>query len=149
MASTNQTFTQLTQFGISNGPTYQGTTSVTNSTSTAPRLYSALCLHNATTTIDASGFVYGNFVAMGFKATNDSTQTGTPTTSQLANASCVIHLVDALSDGSTDLTISLNTNNSVSYTVAPALLAHNATSITVVGDTYVDLDIYGILMVTE
>jgi hypothetical protein len=149
MASNNQTYTQQTQFGISNGPTYSGVTSVTNSTSTAPRLYSALCLHGVTTTIDASGFVYDNFVAMGFKALADSVQTGTPTSNQLATASCSINLVDGLSGGATDLVLSLGVNNSLSYVAAPATLAHNVTSITVTGDTNVDLDIYGILMVTE
>ena len=145
----NAQFTQTTQFGVSNGPTYSGQNSVPVSGSDVVRNYPGTnCLHGVTTTIDASGFLVANWLAMGFAVKADSTQTGTPSAAQQAAASVTIHLVDGLSGGATDYTIPLTVGQAVSWVTIPPTLAHNVTEITVVGDTYVDVDVFGLVVLT-
>ena len=153
MASPLVTYTQGVTFGVSNGPTYGGTQTVPPpSGGTGTENYRnypfVLCLNTATTTIDASGFLVANWLAMGFTMQVDPVQTGTPTPTQLANAQVTIHLVDGLSGGATDYTITIGVGNSVSWIVIPATLVHNVTSITVHGDSVVDCDVAGLLVLT-
>ena len=148
MAATLPVFTQKTSFGVSTGPTYTGQSTVTGTSMAEPRLYSANCLHGANTTIDSSGFTYTNLLAFGFTMVLDPVQTGSPTTTQLANATVTVHFTDALSGGATDYTFAVPVGAQTSYVVIPALIAHNAVSIIVYGDTYCDCDIYGIVMLS-
>ena len=142
-------YTQTVKFGVSNGPTFTGAVNVPASGNDVPRIYQSLdCLHGATTTIDASGFKYANWLAMGFQMQLDPVQTGTPTDAQKAAATVTVHLVDALSGGATDYTIALNVGQAVSWVVIPPTIVHDVASITVVGDTNCDCDINGILLVS-
>jgi hypothetical protein len=148
MSVTTQTFRQAVQFGITNGPTFGGVNTVTNTSADTPRLYSSLCLHGVNTTIDASGFVYDNWLAMGFSASADATQTGTPTSSQLSSASVTVSLTDALTGGATPYLIPLGMGQASSWVTIPATILHNCSNIAVVGDANVDVDVYGILLLT-
>ena len=144
MAATLNKYTQTTQFGLTNGPTYSGASVV--SAVSVPRLYSELILHSGSPqTIDVSGFNYANWLAMGFMAQLDPVQTGTPG----ATPSITVNLVAGLSGGSGPYTITLSMGQSVSWVVIPATLVHNVTSITVTPDSAADVDLYGILVVSS
>lgn len=143
------TYTQRINFSINDGPQFGGVNTVQGSPNDTPRIYNGeLCLNGATTPVDDSGFMHANFLAMGFNMQLAPVQTGSPTPTQLAAASVVIHLVDGLSGGATDYTITLGVGQVASWVVIPATLVHDVSSITVVGDTNADVQIYGLLLLT-
>jgi hypothetical protein len=146
MAAPALTYTQRTDFGISNGPTFSGTTVVpdTGTGTENFRAYSASALNTATTTIDAVGFLVANLVAFGFKMSVDAVQSGAPTPAELAAATVTVHIKN-VDGGAADYDIVLAVGEADSYTTIPAVFTNDCTSITVDGDAVVDCVIEGIV----
>jgi hypothetical protein len=132
------TYTQRTDFGVSNGPTFSGTTVVpdTGLGTENYRAYSASALNTATTVIDA--------VAFGFKMSVDPVQSGAPTPAELAAATVTVHIVN-VDGGMADYDIVLAVGEADSYTTIPAVFTNDCTSIEVDGDAVVDCVIEGIV----
>jgi hypothetical protein len=149
MPATGTTYTQRTDFGVSNGPTYSGV-SIVPATVTGTetfRNYSAQCLNSAVTTIDAIGFTQANLLAFGFIMGVDPVQTGAPTPAQLAAAHVTVHLKDC-DGGIADYDVPLVVGQSSSFVSIPATLTNDCTSITVDGDAVVDCCVYGLILLS-
>ena len=146
MAAPALTFTKRTDFGVSNGPTYSGTTVVPDiglGTDTY-RNYSSSVLNTIVTTIDAVGFLVANLVSFGFKMSVDAVQSGAPTPAELAAATVTVHIKD-VDGGIADFDIPLNVGEADAYTTIPAVFTNDCTSITVTGDGVVDCIVEGIV----
>jgi len=149
MAAPALTYTQRTDFGVSNGPTYSGTTVVpdTGLGTENYRNYSASVLNTVATTIDAVGFLVANLVAFGFKMSVDAVQSGAPTPAELAAATVTVHLKD-VDGGIADYDIVLAVGEAASFVTIPATVTNDCTSITVTGDAVVDCVIEGLVILS-
>jgi len=148
MAAPAVTYTQRTDFGVSNGPTFSGTTIVpdTGLGTENFRAYSASVLNTVVTTIDAVGFLVANLVAFGFKMSVDAVQSGAPTPAQLAAATVTIHVQDV--ETGADFDIVLAVDQAVSYPAIPATFDTDCPAITVTGDGVVDCVIEGLILLS-
>lgn len=143
------TYTQRTDFGVSNGPTYSGTTVVPDVVGTGTetyRNYSAAIPNTVVTTIDAVGFLVANLVAFGFKMSVDAVQSGAPTPAQLAAATVTIHIQDV--ETGADYDIVLAVDQAVSFPAIPATFDTDCPAITVTGDGVVDCVIEGLILLS-
>jgi hypothetical protein len=142
------TYTQRTDFGVSNGPTYSGTTVVPDVVGTGTenyRNYSAAVLNTIVTTIDAVGFLVANLICFGFKMSVDAVQSGAPTPAQLAAATVTVHIKD-VDGGIADYDFTLAVGEAESYVTIPAVFTNDCTAITVTGDGVVDCIVEGLIL---
>ena len=147
MPATGTVYTQRVDFGVSNGPTYSGSSTVpaTVTGTETFRNYSAQCLNSAITIIDDIGFVLANLLAFGFEMVVDAVQSGAPTPAELAAATVTVRFVDALGPG-VDYSITLGVGESASFVIVPASIIADASAVEVDGDTVVDCDVYGLIL---
>ena len=146
MAAPAVTYTQRTDFGVSNGPTFSGTTVVPDAGLGTEnyRAYSASVLNTVVTVIDAVGFLVANLVAFGFKMSVDPVQSGAPTPAQLLAATVTIHVEDV--ETGADFDIVLAVGQAVSYPAVPATFDTDCPQISVTGDGVVDCVIEGLVL---
>ena len=135
MAAPALTYTQRTDFGVSNGPTFSGTTVVpdTGLGTENYRAYSAAAPLTVTTIIDAVGFLVANLVAFGFKMSQDLAQSPAPSAAEVAAATVTIHIKN-VDGGAADYDITLAVGEAASFVTIPAVFTNDCTSITVDGD---------------
>jgi hypothetical protein len=144
-------YTQTTTFGVSNGPTYQGQTTVPAvllGTETYRNMSGQILQGGGDIDLDSSGFLIANWLAMGFTAVLDPVQTGTPTPAELLAAAVVINFEHGLAGGATDWTFTLGVGQAISWVVVPTLLVSNVVSIFVTPDANCDVDVYGLLLLS-
>jgi len=141
----NPTFTIQTQFGLSSGPTYQGSKVVAAAPVGAnPTLISAPnVLQTTTVIVDADGFDILEYRGMGFVANLSAVQTGVPGVAP----SVTIRFINA-DGGAADIDIVLYDGESIAYTDTelPLNFDTSPTRIDIVGDVATaDFDVYGII----
>lgn len=151
------TFTKGGQFGVSNGPTYQGqetVPAVVLGTETYRNPTGQILNGGVGIVIDASGFLIANLLAFGVKMELDPVQThvGGPTPAELAAAVVTIRLVNVVG-GVGDFEIVLGVGQEFSQIITPAWLAANGitddcTEINVDGDVVCDCDVYGLVLLS-
>ena len=148
MAAPAVTYTQRTDFGVSNGPTFSGTTVVpdTGLGTENFRVYSASALNTINTTIDAVGFLVANLVAFGFKMSVDPVQSGAPTPAELAAATVDVVMLNVLTGA--PFTMTLVVGEAVSFPAVPATFDTDCGSIHVLGDTVVDCVVEGLILLS-
>lgn len=148
MAAPAVTYTQRTDFGVSNGPTFSGTTVVpdTGVGTENYRAYFSACPNTVVTTIDAVGFLVANLVAFGFKMSVDPVQSGAPTPAELAAATVTIHIQDV--ETGADFDIVLAVGQAASFPAIPATFDTDCPAITVTGDAVVDCYIEGLVLLS-
>lgn len=147
MPAPDITFTDTSNFGCSNGPTFQGRNIVTGGDNS--RAYSETILAGVTGQVmDASGFVAADLLAYGFQMTVDPIQSGSPSQAQKDAATVTITFKGCCA-GVTDYTITLGSGQKDVATVVPASIVADATSIEVDGDANCDCIIGGALMLAS
>jgi hypothetical protein len=148
MAAPAVVYTQRTDFGVSNGPTFSGTTVVPDAGLGTEnfRAYSASALNSVPTVIDAVGFLVANLVAFGFKMSVDPVQSGAPTPAELLAATVDVVIEDVLTGA--DLTITLAVGEAISYATIPATFTQDCLAIHVDGDTVVDCVVEGLILLS-
>jgi hypothetical protein len=143
------TFTKVTQFGVSNGPTYQGwrvVPAVPTGTENYHNPQGQILNGAAGVVIDAVGFLFADLKAFGFTMQIDPIQTGTPSPAQLAAATVTIHLKNCVGGvADYDIVLGVGQDEVQMAPTIPAGIDSDCTSIEVDGDANCDCDVWGLV----
>lgn len=143
------TFTKVTQFGVSNGPNYQGQRTIPAVPTGTENYHNPQgnILNGAVgTVIDAVGFLFANLKCFGFRMVICPVQTGTPTPAQLAAATVTIHLVNCVGGiADYDIVLGVGEDECQMDPNIPAVITDECLEITVDGDANCDCDVEGLV----